>query len=192
MHISQKLQVEIGQHKFNAEGREDIVKEQYRLFLEAVAKSEPHSCSRSPKDRKPAPIGIPNPVLRPDGSVDFPKSDWDRVFFIDPYGYVLLRDLSRTCRELRDIDSVLLLVFGHCKIKREQTIRAPSLMYAVRGSGVPIERLDRVVAGWDHLFTTTGIKKGTRYGLTDGGLEAATATFLKRAEEDRMAEPEEC
>jgi hypothetical protein len=174
-----KIEVEIGPHKFSAEGREEVVKEQFRLFLAAVDKPRP----QNPKD--PRPISMPNPVRRSDGGFNFPKSDWDRVFRMDPYGFVFLRDM-RHSKDPDDISKILLLVFGHCKIKREQTIRAPTLMYSLRGSGVPIERLDRAIGGYDHLFTTSGVKKGTRYGLTDGGLEAAAEIFTKLAEEDRQ------
>jgi hypothetical protein len=183
MDIPHKIEVQIGRHKFCAEGREEVVQSSYQRFLEAISKYQ--------EDYKVAETTILTP-LKWDASQGFdfgPPSDWNRVFRMDQDGHVILRILPSTYdgdSGNPEVNAIILLIHGYCKIKRERDIGAPTLTNAARKSTLNFDRLDRVIWGQDHLVKKDGTKKGTRYSLTTPGEQVAQTLVTKLVEADKV------
>lgn len=156
-----KVRVRLGNAEFEAEGGEAVVKEQYDMFLKALASSgglvqEQHlseDCSENSSARiQGAEAG---------GELV------DRVFSNDR-GVLSLRVLPQT--KNRDADALLLLVYGYTKVKGGHDVFGTQLMKSARQSGLTIDRVDRVIVAHKGLYMRGGARRGAKYTLNNQGV----------------------
>lgn len=166
-----KLRVRIGVSEFEAEGDEATVKEQYRMFLDAIAEAPgappvPRAAA-SRSDERPLPFdGGPAPAAAPDNGTGIPSALMDRVFS-NIRGVISLRSLPQS--ETRDADALLLLLYGFLKLKDEFNVYGTQLMKAARQSGLNIDRVDRVISDHRGLYLRGGARRGATYSLNNQG-----------------------
>ncbi len=75
----------------------------------------------------------------------------------------------------RQADAALLVLLGHRELRGEEEVAVTRLTEALRQSGCPVARLDRVLAGYlkERLVLKAGQGKGGRYRLTNQGVKRA-------------------
>ena len=160
-----KLHVKLGQAEFNAEGPEQIVREQFELFLRALNEG---------KGKPLAPTTpAPGPPVPPEESPDpepagLPPEVRDRAFVKDAQGMVSLRVLPRTSETAAD--TLLLIMYGYKTLKALSEVPVIDLLRAAKQSGVPLDRIDRSIAPRRSLVNKGGLKRGSRYGLNNQGV----------------------
>lgn len=167
-----KMQVKIGAHEFAAEGLEETVKAQFQLFLQAITTTAAATPPVKPsREEKPSPAGDGaggdgTPKTLP------PNFNYERAFRDDDRnGIVSLRTLPTT--NDRDLDTVILLIYGIQKLNDEHEASALEVMTGARQSGLTIVRLDRLLAQRPELVRKGGKRRGTRYSLTNLGVNHA-------------------
>ena len=69
------------------------------------------------------------------------------------------------------------LLFGHKRLREEEDIPVTVLTEALKQSGCPVKRLDRILTIYtkDHSVLRSGRGKGGKYRLTNLGLKKAEA-----------------
>ena len=72
-----------------------------------------------------------------------------------------------------DLDAVILILYGRRSLMSADYTMVSALIDGLKQSGLPAERISIVVAGNETLVTKAGVKRGTRYGLTNRGLQRA-------------------
>jgi hypothetical protein len=82
--------------------------------------------------------------------------------------------LSLTARpsgENTELDGALLILLGHKELNGSDLVSADQLLYGLKQSGFAVERADRIIArGVEQgLVTKSGVRRGTRYRLTNSG-----------------------
>jgi len=161
-----KIRLKIGEHEFEAEGPRESVELQLQMFKELVgsARSTP---SRSPAGSKPSQTHDPSPdEIPPD-----PPKDYDKLF--SPDGDRLsLHYLPEG--DNREANAIILLLFGYRTLQSQETVLGGRLMQGLQQSGLTLDRIDRVLSPYmPSLVITSGIKKGTKYRLTNLGMQKA-------------------
>jgi hypothetical protein len=156
-----KLHLRVGQHEFDAEGPEDVVKEAFEKWRALVEK---------------ATEGPPMPAAdtqAPQVEMEARASDLSRIFKEDERS-VSVKFLPQT--EQRDADVVLLILYGQKILKQQDEVPVTVLKAALKQSGCPIDRVDRIVARYvsDGLLRKGGMGKGGVYQLSNVGEQRAT------------------
>lgn len=157
---SYKLKVQIGSAAFEAEGPKATVEKQFQMFLEAV-------------HRTPLPPALPPDQSKGSGSGhdELPRDQLLGRVFRDKDDDLSLRTLPNT--ENRNLDTLLLLLWGYYVLKEESTIPASTLIAAANQSGLQLDRVDRVLNSAVQYVRSGGMKKGKRYMLTNPGVTYA-------------------
>ncbi len=76
--------------------------------------------------------------------------------------------------ENRESNAVLMLLFGHRALAGQETVLGGRLMQGLKQSGITLDRIDRVLdSSMPSLVLKSGIKKGTKYRLTNLGMSRA-------------------
>jgi hypothetical protein len=158
-----KIRVKLGANEFDAEGPEEVVKDQFQLFLEAV--------------KQPVlqlPPSLPSPPGQ-NGNTPSVESDVDqavlqRIFRVDG-DQVSLRVLPQS--QQRDADGVLLLLYGYRVMVQQPDVLSSRLLVAAQTSGLSVDRIDRSLAPYMELVNKGGIKAGSRWGLRNTGITRA-------------------
>jgi len=151
----QRLRVKLGNAEFEAEGDADSVKQQFAEFMLAIASG---GAGKKPVDVK---ADVEGQIAQCEPQ---PKS-LDKIFKTGEL--ISLLALPKT--DAPSADALLLLIYGFEKLKGESTVGGNALMQAARQSGVPIPRVDRVIAARDEFYNAAGAKKGRRYSLNNKG-----------------------
>lgn len=156
-----KVRVKIGDAEFEAEGPEEIVKQQYADFLGAlsaptVAHKQTTEVNNSDGDRR-----LIDGAFETDGDV------------------VSLKFLPAT--ENQQPDTLILLLYGYEKVKGQPMVLGTQLLKAARKTGLQIDRVDRPIAAHESLLLRGGTRKGMKYGLNNLG-KAKAAELLKKME----------
>jgi hypothetical protein len=60
-------------------------------------------------------------------------------------------------------------------MRNVDSVSTDDLLAGMKQSGFTVDRLDRIVKGIDALVIRTGVKRGTKYRLTNPGLVRAKA-----------------
>lgn len=168
-----KLRVKIDGREFEAEGRPDIVGRQFEAFRVMIQEIPPAVTVRFPstalEDRRP---GI---EVRPSGMRD-QGSPLSTLFQVAPQTRRLSLRQPPT-GSFPEADAVLLLLFGHKRIREEEEVPVTVLTEALKQSGCPVKRLDRILTIYtkDHSVLRSGRGKGGKYRLTNLGLKKAEA-----------------
>lgn len=169
-----KLRVNIDGQEFEAEGQADLVNRQFEVFRLMIQEA-----SGSPQEdashRRREPAG---PALTPHKLVGENRTDSDlsKLFRIAPHsGLLSLRQPPPG--KYPEADTVLLLLFGHKRFRSEEDVPVTVLTEALKQSGCPVKRLDRILTIYtrDHSVIRSGRGKGGKYRLTNLGLTKAEA-----------------
>jgi hypothetical protein len=90
---------------------------------------------------------------------------------VDRGGNVTLRSLPRT--ENRGADTLLLILYGYRALRNQVDVNTGTLTEAARTSGLQVDRIDRLIATYEHLIRRGGYKRGVRYALNNQGVAHA-------------------
>jgi hypothetical protein len=169
-----KLRVKIDGQEFEAEGQSDLVGRQFeafRLMIQGGGFGE----SAHPRHSERAQLLQPvTPALHADeGRHD---SNLSTLFRTSPQTQSLTLRQPPGGRS-PEADAVLLLLFGHKQLRDEDEVPVTVLTEALKQSGCPVKRLDRILMSYtkDHSVVRTGRGKGGKYRLTNPGLKKAEA-----------------
>jgi hypothetical protein len=175
--VPYKVSVRLGQAEFTAEGPESTVREQLTSFLQ-IASVQPVSPQLpvnhfngnghgNGNGKHETPI---TPAMEKSQGGDTTHNP--RLFSEDRDGLISLRILPKT--EDRDVDALLLILFGYLTSKKQVEVKAHVLLAAVKQSGLPhISRIDTVLNKYASLVIRGGVKKGSWYALTNPGVHHA-------------------
>jgi hypothetical protein len=163
-----RIKVKIGQHEFEAEGKEGVVTKQYDDFIAAV--------SRLPSQAQQQPTPEKKAAIHPNAAI--PKEVLDRVFREgDPLS---LMHPPKT--DKADADGLLMLIYGYTEMMGKPDVTAATLAIAARKTGLDVDRLSRSIAAHEALIGVSGTKKGTRYTLNNRGIAEAKRLILASVE----------
>lgn len=167
MSPAHRIRVKIGQNEFEAEGPEDLVKEQFAMFLDmAKASSVPPA-----KEEQTITAGSGNGNGgNPAAAQSIPQEMLDRVFIVDQ-DQVSLRLLPRSGD--REANALVVLLYGFRKLCNQTDVLVGRLLKAAKTSGISIDRVDYAIAPNAELVTKGGARVGSRYGLNNRGVVKA-------------------
>ncbi len=174
--IPYKLRVKIGESEFEAEGSEDAVKEQYRLFLDALSATPQNSSENA--SQLVTPQGTQGTITgyAPDVREDLNPGVLEKAY-AQSKELISLRMLPEG--KMRDADALLMLLYGYLALKDEHFVPGTRLMKAARQSGLGIDRIDRAILPHKGLYNRGGARKGTRYGLNNQGQVKAKEILME-------------
>ena len=167
-----KLRVKIDGQEFEAEGQSDLVSRQFEAFRLMI-----QGAGSAPVRHVSSDTGRPlSPVVPEDGHAERGRHDEDlaQLFHVSPQSQLLsLR--QPPAGKYPEADAVLLLLLGHTRLRNEEDVPVTILMEALKQSGCPVKRLDRILTVYtkDHSVLRSGRGKGGKYRLTNLGLKKA-------------------
>ena len=170
-----KLRVKIDGQEFEAEGQSDLVSRQFEAFRLMIQGAGPASVRHvdhpdpGPHLRQVAPQAAHT-------EAGGHKEDLAKLFEVSPQTQLLsLRQPPRG--EYPEADAVLLLLLGHKRLRNEEDVPVTVLTEALKQSGCPVKRLDRILTIYtkDYSVIRSGRGKGGRYRLTNLGLKKVDA-----------------
>lgn len=171
-----KLRSKIGINEFDADGPEKVVKEQYQLFLQAIA-GQPQPPFQQQNGSAAGSNGHAS------ASSDAPPSDevieaiWNRAY-LRKDNKLSLHVLPKTKTVVAD--GLVLLIYGFQKLLGLEAVGSIALMEAAKQSGLRIDRIDRNIPV-EHmkLVIRGGQGKGTRYSVNNRGAAYAQELLEK-------------
>jgi hypothetical protein len=157
-----RIKTKIGQSEFEAEGPVETVTAQFTAFLARI--SSPRSESTS-DDAEAAEQDQQN------------KQDkvGDKHVPIEKVLHVSGRIVSLTALPQAIEDAALLIMLGHRDLRNNQAVTGQEIGDGLAQSGRPVPRVDRIMekAITEAFVLKSGIKRSTRYRLTNQGLVKA-------------------
>ena len=166
MEATHRIKVKLGLNEFEAEGKQELVKQQYADFLEAV-KQTSISAPIAPPPTQPKP-NTPTEENVWVGS-KIPTAILDRIFRKgDP-----LSLLATPRSEKANADSLLVLIYGLTELKGEQAVTGTTLRKSASKSGVNVNRIGETLNAHADLIQAGGERKGRRYSLNNRGIAEA-------------------
>ncbi len=160
------LHIKTAAFEFNAQGTEQSVNAQYEKFLQFLS-ATPTITAKAKEEEKGG--GLP-----PNAWKDVPKDAIERVYKEDGE-IVSLRLLPKG--DKRDADAILMILFGFAMLKQKNMVPAPDVLMAARKSGVTETRIDRIAHMYRDFIDKGGMRRWSRYGLTNPGTERAFDLF---------------
>lgn len=175
-----KIAVKLPGGEFSAEGAEESVTAQFKLWMQAM-----ETVAKAPARVEPPPPPAPPHRQSSNQHGDHGGHGGgvspdiiSRVYKLDTAkGTVSLGVLPKT--ESRDADAMVLLLYGFATLLREEAVLGTRLNAAAKASGVQRERVDRVIEAHADKLTTAGAKKGKTYGLNNPGKRYAEELLSK-------------
>jgi len=157
-----RLRTKIGENEFEMEGPPEIVTAQFQSFLERIA---------SVSFKKPTDVAPPQNILQENqqdtvGNAHVP---------IERIMHVSGRVVSLTALPQSNEDAALLIMLGHKDMRNNEAVTGQEIGDGLAQSGRPVPRVDRVMdsALSDALVLKSGMRRSTRYRLTNQGLVKA-------------------
>jgi hypothetical protein len=183
-----KVHIKLGQAEFSAEGPEETVKTQLASFLAVAPNYAEHGNGNGHANGKAVAVngngtngvnGNGHAELQPTGAWQtcLESSLIKRLFAEGKDGLISLRVLPNT--EEKKSDAIFLILFGYLILKDQSEVKAGELLIAARQSGLTLSRIDDTMDKFDVLVTRGGIKRGSRYALTNPGIEYAESVAAK-------------
>lgn len=157
-----KIKVKIGDFEFEAEGPSDTVQSQFASFKEMI--------SAAPKQVNPALTPTPPELAEnKQDSGSFPHIEVQKILHVSG------RVVSLTALPTSTEDAALLIMLGHKDLRDNVAVTGQEIGDGLAQSGRPVARVDRLMekALRDAFVLKTGIKRATRYRLTNQGLHKA-------------------
>jgi len=157
-----RLRVKIGPYEMEAEGPRDFVEKHYGSFSEKIP--QPNQLATVPKPQTPS--------VTESNDDQESQSTYASIFRVEG------RFVTLTAKPIGDdqeLDGLLLILLGHKEMRGADNVSADELLYGMKQSGFGIDRTDRLAirAEAQSLITRTGVRRGTRYRLTNPGIEKA-------------------
>lgn len=157
-----RIKIKIGEHEFEAEGPTAIVKEQFEAFKEIIStlatKTTVLSSTAAVQKEE-------NKIL----NMNLGSKELDKVMHVDG------RVVSLTAIPPSIEDAALLVMLGHRDLRDNFSVTGQEIGDGLAQSGRSVSRVDRVMetAIEQSLVLKTGVKRSTRYRLTNQGLAKA-------------------
>lgn len=154
-----KIRVKIGENEFEAEGPIELVKEQFEAFKQIISMRDDKAAKEQPGDSI-------NPIVDQLDKDGIPILRLEKIMNVDG------RIVSLTAIPATTEDTALLVMLGHNQLKQNSAVTAQEIGDGLKQSGRPVPRVDRVMeSALEHaLVLKTGVKRSTRYRLTNQGL----------------------
>lgn len=197
---SYKLFVRVGNAEFKAIGPEATVREQFDSFLNALSAiptTQNLAAAVKPKKQMAGAAATVGGVVEsglPAGYHEQFDDDTDLDSDVDEAGQPLSKELiARAYRTDGDAvslrvlpqgndsaaEAILLLIYGFQTIRNENEVGALELTEAARRSGITLSRIDRTIARMTGLIRKGGRKRGTRYQLTNPGINRSEELLME-------------
>jgi hypothetical protein len=159
-----KIKVKIGDHEFEAEGPADLVRDQFESFKNIISELTQESILI------PATTNANSRQIQ-DAIVD------DAIQTLEKILHVSGRVVSLTALPTSATDAALLIMLGHKNLRNHDSVTGQEIGDGLAQSGRGVPRVDRVMdkALEDAYVLKSGLRRGTRYRLTNQGLMKATA-----------------
>ncbi len=159
-----RIRVKIGAYEFEAEGPTDIVNEQFAAFKSIIG-SVPNTTDTPPPAETSQDSN--NIVL----NTNLGSKELDRIMQVDG------RVVSLTAIPQSIEDAALLVMLGHRDLRDNVTVTGQEIGDGLAQSGRTVPRVDRLMetAIEQALVLKTGVRRSTRYRLTNQGLARAVA-----------------
>jgi hypothetical protein len=157
-----RIKIKIGEHEIDAEGTQDFVQAQVAAFKEMIS-----SAPREPLAQKIAPVSNTNEHK---GVIPtFPHIDIEKIM------HIAGRVVSLTALPASAADAALLIMLGHKDMRNNLSVTGQEIGDGLNQSGRGVPRVDRIMdkAIKESLVLKTGLRRGTRYRLTNQGLTKA-------------------
>lgn len=166
------VKVKIGNLEFEASGTDAAVNDRFSQFMKLAEKLPRESVQAASPTTVPIVESGARPVAVADRAAATSTDDMlGRAFRVEN-GRVSLNALPQGETAARD--AVLLLLYGRYHLVDKAPTIIADLLEGLRVSGVPIPRtVADVVSGSESLVTRAGIKRASRYSLTNRGMQTA-------------------
>ena len=157
-----KIKVKIGDHEFEAEGPVDLVRDQFESFKNIISDLS-----------QEATIIPPNPSTKNRQIMDAAPDP--AITTLDKILHVSGRVVSLTALPTSATDAALLILLGHKNLRNHDSVTGQEIGDGLAQSGRGVPRVDRVMdkALEDAYVLKSGLRRGTRYRLTNQGLSKA-------------------
>ena len=157
-----RIKVKIGNNEFEAEGPTDVVKEQFESFKEIIRLAP----AKTPVEQLADTAKSIANQFAADG---IPMLNLEKIMHISG------RIVSLTALPATPLDAALLIMLGHSALRQNTSPTGQEIGDGLDQSGRPVPRVDRIMesAIGEALVLKTGIKRATRYRLTNQGLVKA-------------------
>jgi hypothetical protein len=161
---STRIKVKIGDNEFEAEGPVETVHAQFEVFKELLS-------SRPIKSKDTIVGNMISTVENTRVNAEPPHIPIEKVL------HAAGRVVSLTALPASTVDAALLIMLGHKDMRNHLSVTGQEIGDGLDQSGRPVPRVDRVMdkAIEDAHVLKTGIKRGTRYRLTNQGVLKALA-----------------
>lgn len=173
MEATHRIKVKLGPNEFEAEGKTELVKQQYAEFLAIVAQfprtghAEKSADQLPDRGKKAGADADANNTFAGSGKID--KAILNRVFRMDDP--LSLMDTPNT--DNAEADTLLVLIYGHTEMVGKPDVTGTMLVKSAGKTGLNIDRVSRTVEARRELIRSSGVKKGTRYSLNNRGIAEA-------------------
>lgn len=161
-----RLRVKIGPYEMEAEGPRDFVEKHYGSFSERIPVSNQLAtiADSSSTTGKAGATGLPS----------LEESAYTAIFRSDGKFVTLT---ARPSGEEAELEGLLLVLMGYKELRGADLVSADELLHGLKQSGFGVDRADRLAARAEDqkLITKTGVRRGTRYRLTNPGMDRAKA-----------------
>jgi len=161
---SSRIKVKIGDHEFEAEGPTELVKEQFAAFKDIISSLPTKSGAFS--------------SLKPDSNQENSYIPASHAHVeLEKILHVSGRVVSLTALPTSTEDAALLIMLGHKDMRNNVSVTGQDIGDGLAQSGKPVDRVDRLLdkAISEAYILKTGIKRSTRYRLTNQGLNKAVS-----------------
>lgn len=159
-----KIKIKIGEHEFEAEGPTEAVQRQFDAFKEIIVAMPAVTASNNMQPINSNQHNQSHPT-------SFPHVHLEKVM------HVVGRVVSLTAIPTSTEDAALLIMLGHKDMRNNHAVTGQEIGDGLAQSGRPVPRVDRVMekAIENAYVLKSGIKRSTRYRLTNEGLKKALA-----------------
>ena len=159
-----KLKLKIGPHEFEAEGPVETVKEQFQVFKDLISTNHVLGVDAALVSAKDATETKDNAVAKVETNLETIMTADGRI-------------VSLTALPASVEDAALLILLGHRELRGNQSVTGQEIGDGLAQSGRPVPRVDRIMesALRDAMVIKTGVKRATRYRLTNQGFVKALA-----------------
>lgn len=157
-----RIKVKIGDNEFEAEGPTDIVKEQFEAFKEIIRLAPAKTSTTTLSDSVQT-------IVNQFAANGIPMLNLDKIMHVSG------RIVSLTALPMTPEDAALLIMLGHKELKKNVSVTGQEIGDGLDQSGRPVARVDRIMesAIKDALVLKSGVKRATRYRLSNQGLVKA-------------------
>lgn len=157
-----RIKIKIGDHEFEAEGPAEIVKDQFESFKQLLSNQEIIRSTTQPTKV------VQNITQQQDTEAEL-YGNLPKIMEVSG------RVVSLTALPPSTSDAALLILLGQKELRENSSSSAQEVGDGLAQSGRPVPRVDRVMDSIieQALVIKTGIKRSTRYRLTNQGVSRA-------------------